>query len=66
MREEVPAPNPTAPPVTIATFPASLPLGNVVTGVASDVVEATTELVWDAMAILKEFNCKGNRIDLRS
>jgi hypothetical protein len=67
IREEVPAPNPTAPPVTIATFPASLPLENVVTGVVSDVVGAAPELVYDAMVILKEFNQgEGNRIDLRS
>ena len=36
----IPAPKPTAPPVTMATLPANLPLGDVVTGVVSDVVGA--------------------------
>lgn len=49
--ENVPAPKPTAPPVTIATLPASLPLGDVVTGVVSDVVGVSRELASDAMAI---------------
>ena len=36
----LPAPKPTAPPVTMATLPANLPLGDVVTGVLSDVLGA--------------------------
>lgn len=40
----IPAPKPTAPPVTMATLPANLPSGDVVTGVVSDVVGA-----WDAI-----------------
>jgi hypothetical protein len=56
----VPAPKPTAPPVTIATLPASLPLGNVVTGVVSDVVGALVEPVWVAIAVVS-----GGRLEIR-
>lgn len=59
-RTIVPAPKPTAPPVTIATFPASLPVGEVVTGVVSEVVGALLEPVWVAIAILRR-----RRFDIR-
>ena len=52
----IPAPKPTAPPVTIATLPASLPLGNVVTGVVSDVVGALLEPAWVAIAVLSGYS----------
>jgi hypothetical protein len=47
----IPAPKPTAPPVTMATLPANLPLGDVVTGVVSDVVgtwDAMIAILWDS------------------
>ena len=54
--DHIPAPKPTAPPVTMATLPANLPSGDVVTGVVSDVVGA-----WDAIVYIS-----GGSLDLKN
>lgn len=50
----------------MATFPASLPLGNVITGVVSDVVGALLEAEWDAIALFSKDTDNNGTVSQRS